>query len=336
MTGAPEQLRRRFPAEVPALEQKGEKGRAGRDGGAGLDRRVATQPGGKPLECGLRLPRGVTERVSVTVMVAGRGKQAIQPRPEKEACPFALAQRPLGPGSGNRARPGAEPGTVVTDVGADGGGGTERLHRPVEKRRRRLETCDHLTEPLPQWRKVPQQQSDDGEDRLAGIERRIAMLKVTGGDLAALNVEEPGSDVVIEHVERSCFDARASWRRPRLDACRGVCREDTSQIVARSPHVVGEGGETVRRPVRQAVVVGVHAGERRIHRTPAKVVIEEAVERRHAIRYPSSGSETHRRSRYDRSTALMVSCTQAASSKSPSVPRCGSRISSRKLLIRLA
>ena len=97
-----------------------------------------------------------------------------------------------------------------------------------------------------------------------------------------------------------------------------------------------------RRPVREPMVVRMHAGERRVHRPRRVVRLEERVERRTRVMsadateagppraaspralpspvsrsrppsYRGSGMDTHRRSRYECSTALITSCTRAPS-----------------------
>ena len=111
----------------------------------------------------------------------------------------------------------------------------------------------------------------------------------------------------------------------------GVSRNGADRVME-PPHLVVGRGQAIWRPVGQAIVVVVNAGERRVDRTKPVVALEEAFERRHR----ANGSETQRRSWNECSTALMTSWIHAPSPKSPSFDGSSLRISVMKLLTRLA
>ena len=118
-------------------------------------------------------------------------------------------------------------------------------------------------------------------------------------------------DLHVEERDRQLHDrasatSRSDGRRPRRRSSDGAQRS----------HLVDRRRQSVRRPVGQPIVVIVDAGERRVHRPQAVVALEE---RASSAVISASGSETQRRSRNDCSTALMTSCTQAPSPKSPSL-----------------
>ena len=101
----------------------------------------------------------------------------------------------------------------------------------------------------------------------------------------------------------------------------------------------------VARPVGETMVVRVQPRERGVHGMTFEVLGEEAVEHRGRIVTQdadpatggcSSGMFTQRRSRNERSTALMSSCTCAPSSKLPSLPSTSPRISEMNEPMRLA
>ena len=168
---------------------------------------------------------------------------------------------------------------------------------------------------------------EHAEDRLARPERRIAVdeMRRCRARRAAISRIRVG--------EREIHVVREVGRRARSG--RGCAAASIARAASASRRL--RRGEALGRPVRQPVVVLVHAGERGRHR-PAPIVTARRTGRapRQAAGRHSSGSVTHRRSRNDCSTALIVSCTHAPSSKLPSLASSSDRISPMKLLMRLA
>src|SRR5262249_47819049 len=184
-----------------------------------------------------------------------------------------------------------------------------------EERRNRPHPCGGRVGARADWREGSRHERDDAEHRFAYGERRVAALEVPSAGLVDLNVEERDGELAIANgdIMNRAVDAILDERRP-----------DAALLVHRDVEAVG-------RPVGKLAVVLVDARERRIHRTQPVVAFEEIVKASHA-----SGRRTQRRSRNERSTALMTSWTHAPSPKSPSFAASPLRISPMKLLIRLA
>jgi hypothetical protein len=212
-----------------------------------------------------------------------------------------------------------------------------RLHLPVERRRRhrlrglrekrrnRRQARLGALEPLRQRREVARDEAQHAEDGLARPERRIAVHEV-----AALVFGE-------RDLERRVREREIDVARERTHVCVGHT-SGRLELTAERPQFIGLRAKGRRRPVGQHAVVLVQSGERGGHRPLPVERLEEAVERGAGrIGRPyASGSVTHRRSRNERSTALIVSCTQAPSSKLPSLNASSARISPMKLLTRFA
>ena len=147
---------------------------------------------------------------------------------------------------------------------------------------------------------------------------------MTARILGDLNVEEGDREPRVERVDIATQHARVIGRG-------GGMRRN--QLRAQRTHFLIKRPEPDIAPVGQRGVVLVHAGKRRVHRTPLVVVREEPIQN---VAHRSSGMETHRRSRNDFSTALINSCTCAPSSKFPSFSGPSLRISVMKELTRFA
>ena len=201
-----------------------------------------------------------------------------------------------------------------------------RLLRLREKGRNGRETRFGVGQAFGQRREVARHQTQHAEDRLAGPQRGIPVH-----DVAALvfGQRDLGRGVGKRKVDLTGKGGDGVVGHP---AGRVELRAERAQFV----HLRREGR---RRPVGQPIVVRMQAGERRGDRTLPVEHLEEPVERR--LRPGgrpayASGSVTHRRSRNESSTALIVSCTHAPSSKLPSLVSSSARISPMKLLTRLA
>ena len=194
-----------------------------------------------------------------------------------------------------------------------------------EKARGGFEPLPGALEPLGQRRKIPSDQRQDAEDCLAGPQRRVPVDEMSALVLGNRDLEiRVGQGKV--HIVGEADDGLVGH------AAGGI------ELATERPQLVGLASQAERGPLGQPLVVAVDAGERRRHRPAPVDGGEEPVERdRPGGRAgQSSGSVTHRRSLYDRSTALIVSCTHAPSSKLPSLASSSARISPMKLLIRLA
>ena len=197
----------------------------------------------------------------------------------------------------------------------------QRPPRIVQEPRNRTQAGRGRLQSLRQGREVARDQRDHREDRFTGPERGVAAIEAGAFVLGDLDVQE------------AVCQREVHLLREHLHLCvrytpRAI--EHATQLA----HVRDRPVQPFWRPVRKPIVIGMDAGERRRHRPLPVVELEEPIER--GPRRHASGSATHRRSRYDASTALIVSCTHAPSSKFPSLPEASPRISLMKLLTRLA
>ena len=142
--------------------------------------------------------------------------------------------------------------------------------------------------------------------------------------LGDLNVEKCNRQLCIQGVDVGAQYKRVIGHGGRIGG---------NQLRAQGMHFRIQRPKSNVAPVRQIAVIRMDAGERRIHRTPLVVMHKKTIEN---VAHRSSGMETHRRSRNDRSTALISSCTCAPSSKFPSFSGPSLRISVMKELTRLA
>jgi hypothetical protein len=100
-------------------------------------------------------------------------------------------------------------------------------------------------------------QRDDAERRLADRERRIAALEMERLVLGDLDVEER------ERQRAVASTTATSCRRRRLRRAR---RRRRAAALSALRHLVDSRREPVGRPVGQAMIVVVNAGERRVDR----------------------------------------------------------------------
>ena len=151
-------------------------------------------------------------------------------------------------------------------------------------------------------------------------QRRVAALEVTAVVLGDLHVEERAR----QREVRPSGTLRKSDRRAgqRCQRCAAGCASRQPRRPTPSGDQSGSRSSWSWTPVNVASPAGADSSCRRTGR---------GVGMRHA-----SGSATQRRSRNERSTALITSCTHAPSSKLPSLAGPSLRISSMKLAIRLA
>ena len=300
-------LRQAVPLAQQEIQRLGAAGRRRDRGGAQLVRQVAfVACKGSQRRIG-RPPQLRLQRRSRRGFLGG---EDVDPRPEK--CPGArtLAQRPLRP---RRRRP-PHVFTALRQQPLD------RVHA----RTRRLR-------PLGKGRIVRQKEPDGAKDRLARVQRGVAALEVVRAKLPLLDAQKALGQPLVDPLDRR---QRALVDLPCL-------AQQRFRICQRRRHAL-------RREVRQLRVVVVLADKGGVDRPVAVVRRKEAPEPRPELAArpgvhpgthlasPSSGSRTHRSSWNERSTALIVSCTHAPSSKLPWLRSPPSRISSIKSRIRLA
>jgi hypothetical protein len=164
----------------------------------------------------------------------------------------------------------------------------DRSSSARKKPGKRMETRRECAGALRRGCERARDQRNDPEHRFAERERRIAPLKMQALDLGDLDVEKRDRQRSIPRgdlAQRSPSGRSGPERRPK------------------APHLAGRRRQSVRRPVGQAIVVLVNAGEGRVDRPQAIVALEKRIECGHQ----ASGSETQRRSRKECSTALMTS-----------------------------
>ncbi len=164
----------------------------------------------------------------------------------------------------------------------------DRLARAGEESRDRVETPGKRPDALCCRRERAGDQRHHAEHSLASASDGLPRWKwkLSASAICTSRNEIASSTVARRHVAHRRAGHRGAFERG-----------------AEGSHLVHRRRQPFRRPVGQPVVVIVHARERRVDGPKAVVAFEEAVERGHH----ASGSGTHRRSRNDRSTALMTS-----------------------------
>ena len=131
----------------------------------------------------------------------------------------------------------------------------------VQQARNGFEPRGCQVEALRQWRKGPQQEAEDTEHRLAGMQARVAPGEVGRRRLPGLDFEKAFGKLTI-HALR----ARSAARRQRAQPSQQP-RRLGGQV--RAPRL---------RKIRQSIVVRMHPDERGVHRPPAVIRLKERIQ----------------------------------------------------------
>jgi len=195
-------------------------------------------------------------RGSILQAAAERHGRLFRDRPprqvgEQEQAPVAVPHRPLAPGGRERPVAQAAPGAV------------QELRERPQPRDRRLDQRLHRGA-------LARGDRDQGKERFADGERRVAPLEVERVELRQLDLEAGIGQRPVDGVPV-----------PRGDV-RGVEHAESRlrQVPPQPAHLVPRQGQSLGRVIRQSVVVIDHAREGRRDRIQPEVAVEEGVERR--------------------------------------------------------